>query len=539
MESFKKPWAGLGVCLALVGGCGQTTRPEEPEAVGTEARALMTFSRPAELVHDINPRPVPGSGSSPGSLTAMGGVLYFAASTSAQGSELWVSDGTEVGTKLVKDINPGTGDANPSTPVPVGGLVYFTANDGSSGHELWRSDGTAAGTFRLKDIRPGSVSSGVLFMQRLGARLFFVADDGTSGNELWVSDGTAAGTRPLTDLKPLREEIGNPKLPVRLGDRLLFVADDGELGLELWSLPPGPPPDTTPPTLVCPSVHEEEATSSSGAVVSAVAVSASDDVTASPVVRYSPALGTVFPLGSSALTVTAEDAAGNTASCGFTVQVRDTTAPLVGCPPDTTVEAEDATGADFAFLLAQPMDAVTRAPAVSVSHAAGSRFPLGTTPVTLSATDEAGNTGACSFTVTVRDSTAPVLVCPADVTVEAGVGEGATVTWPPATASDAVTAALEVTYSQASGSLFPSGTTRVTASTVDGEGQRAECSFQVTVRNATQPPIVIDPIPPPVSEPVGCACSAPGAGGSAPGAVWWLLLGVGMLWSGRRRAAGA
>ncbi len=608
-----------------------------------------------------------GSGSGyPNSMRVMNGTLFFIATTGANSRELWKSDGTEAGTVMVKDINPGTGDANPSTPIPVGGLVYFTANDGSSGHELWRSDGTEAGTVLVKDIRPGSASSGLFFIQRLGGRLFFMANDGTSGDELWVtdgtkagtvlvkdirpgaegstlrdmyplepeglmvftatgpgsrelwvSDGTAAGTRPVTDLKNVWGTLGNPSLPVRLGDRLLFIANARELGMELWSLPPGPPPDTTPPTLVCPPVHEVEATGPEGAVVLAVDVTVSDAVTASPVVRYSPALGTVFPLGSSALTVTAEDDAGNTgtcainvrvrdttapvptcpeamteeatgptgalvsyppasaveavsaasfsyskesgtvfplgsttvtatardaadnaASCGFTVTVRDTTPPRVGCPGNLVAEAQDASGADVAFLLARPSDEVTREPVVNLSHAPGSRYPLGTTPISVTATDDAGNAASCGFTVTVRDGTAPVLVCPADVTVEAGVGEGAPVTFSPATASDAVTATLEVAYSHVSGSHFPAGTTRVTASTVDGAGLRAECSFQVTVRNAAPPPVPVDPERPPVVvEPVGCACSAPGAGGSEPGPVLWLLLGAGMLWSGRRRGA--
>lgn len=238
------------------------------------------------------------------------------------------------------------------------------------------------------------------------------------------------------------------------------------------------------------------------------------------------------------MTVTARDAADNVASCGFTVTGRDTTPPALTCPGDSTVEAVSAAGAPVPYVPASVTDAITASPSLVHDRESGSLFPLGETRVTASAEDEAGNTASCGFTVTVRDGTAPVLVCPADVTVEAEVGEGAPVTFPLATASDAATATLEVAYSHVSGSHFPTGTTRVTASTVDGAGLRAECSFQVTVHNAAPPPGPVDPDRPPVVvAPAGCACSVPGAGGSAPGPVVWLLLGAGMLWSGRRRGA--
>jgi ELWxxDGT repeat protein len=55
--------------------------------------------------------------------------------------QLWRSDGTEAGTFMVKDIMPGPDWSHPGSLTDVGGTLYFVATDGSHGYELWRSDG--------------------------------------------------------------------------------------------------------------------------------------------------------------------------------------------------------------------------------------------------------------------------------------------------------------------------------------------------------------------------------------------------------------
>ena len=70
------------------------------------------------------------------SLTVIGNTLYFGADDGANGSEVWVSDGTATGTVLFLDINPGTGSSNPASFTSLGGFLYFVAS-GSSGYELY------------------------------------------------------------------------------------------------------------------------------------------------------------------------------------------------------------------------------------------------------------------------------------------------------------------------------------------------------------------------------------------------------------------
>jgi ELWxxDGT repeat protein len=226
-----------------------------------------------KLVRDI--KPSSGSGLQEShrfglgyTLTAVGSQVFFAADNGTRGFELWKSNGTAIGTNLVKDINPGANGSQPSDLTDVNGTLYFAASD-STGTGLWKSNGTAAGTVKLKNIDPDELTSvnGTLFfsaeelwksngtapgtvlvknihqqyasyprqLTRVGARLFFTADDGTHGRELWVSNGTALGTVLVKDINP-----GNgssdpaPQALTAVGNILFFLADDGVHGLELW-----------------------------------------------------------------------------------------------------------------------------------------------------------------------------------------------------------------------------------------------------------------------------------------------------------------
>ena len=112
---------------------------------------------------------------------------------------------------------------------------------------------------------------------------------------------------------------------------------------------------------------------------------------------------------------------------------------------------------------------------------------MGVTTVTCSATDAHGNTGSASFTVTVTDTTAPVVTPPADVTVEATSPSGAVATFADATALDIVDGPLPATCDHASGDTFPVGVTTVTCSATDAHGNTGTATFVVTVTDTTAP----------------------------------------------------
>ena len=120
------------------------------------------------------------------------------------------------------------------------------------------------------------------------------------------------------------------------------------------------------------------------------------------------ASGSTFPIGTTVNTYTATDAAGHTATCTFSVTVNDTQAPAITCPANITVNTPVGSCTAVVNFAATATD---NCPGTTIAYspASGSVFALGTTTVTATATDAAGNTSTCSFTVTVNDGQLPVI----------------------------------------------------------------------------------------------------------------------------------
>jgi hypothetical protein len=182
--------------------------------------------------------------------------------------------------------------------------------------------------------------------------------------------------------------------------------------------------DTTPPQLILPGNITVEADSGSGKAVS-YAASASDIVSGALPASCSPAPGSTFPIGTTTVNCSATDGAGNPAHGSFTVTVHDTAGPVFSSvPANRQVEANGPSGSTVNFTLPTANDAVDGPQLVTCNPASGSTFPLGTTTVTCSASDEHGNTSTASFTVRVADTTPPSLTVPADRAVYADTPDG-------------------------------------------------------------------------------------------------------------------
>src|SRR5580698_9759876 len=125
-------------------------------------------------------------------------ALAYFDETNGADEQLWVSDGTQGGTHLVKSF--GSGAIFQLTT--IGSRVFFDINDGVHGDELWTSDGTAGGTVLVDDIIPGSTGSSPTDITHVNGTLYFAASDATHGEELWKSDGNAAGTVMIKDIDP-------------------------------------------------------------------------------------------------------------------------------------------------------------------------------------------------------------------------------------------------------------------------------------------------------------------------------------------------
>jgi ELWxxDGT repeat protein len=167
-------------------------------------------------------------------LTMIGTRVYFTFDGN-NGNELWTSDGTAAGTVLLKLVDPGGGPNDTDNLTNFDGTLFFTASDPVHGNELWKTDGTAAGTVLVKDINPGLGDSDVASLTAVNGTLFFEADDGRhgfNGSELWKSDGTTAGTVLVKDINPANgSSIGEF---TNLNGTVFFEALDSTNRWGLW-----------------------------------------------------------------------------------------------------------------------------------------------------------------------------------------------------------------------------------------------------------------------------------------------------------------
>lgn len=128
-----------------------------------------------------------------------------------------------------------------------------------------------------------------------------------------------------------------------------------------------------------------------------------------------------YPVGTTTVTWTATDVAGNTNTCTMDVVVEDTEDPTVTCPGDIAI---DNNPGDCGAVVTFTATSTDNCPGetIAFSPASGSFFAVGTTEVTATATDAAGNTATCTFNVTVSDTEEPSLVCPTDILVSNDAG---------------------------------------------------------------------------------------------------------------------
>ncbi len=193
--------------------------------IGTSPSAA---SGTAELLADINQVPSFGSSSygASGPLIPLGDRLLFTGIEPSSGAELWISDATPQGTRLLLDLEPG-GESSSFVPLGTAGQTAVLLSRLRLGNwEVWRSDGTAAGTFPIYDLFPldsCSFQEDVPEAVSVEDRLFFLArKPGTCA--LWITDGTESGTQPV-------EEVGSEAHNlVAAGNRVFFVASNG-----LWT----------------------------------------------------------------------------------------------------------------------------------------------------------------------------------------------------------------------------------------------------------------------------------------------------------------
>jgi uncharacterized repeat protein (TIGR01451 family) len=272
--------------------------------------------------------------------------------------------------------------------------------------------------------------------------------------------------------------------------------------------------DTTAPTITAPADVNEttgSAGASCGKIVSESVLGApdADDNCTVHVTRTGVPAGNFFPVGTTTITYTATDGAGNTATATQKVTITETSPPVIFAPPDASytclsdVPAASPSQARGPVLDSQGQPVLDDdgnfvpggapydncgAPVVTVTEAstgAGTAASPRVITRTFKATDASGNMATAVQTITVTDSTPPTISCPADITVYLPLSSPAVTTAvsyaTPSGSDNCSGATTTQTAGLPSGAQFPVGTTVNTYRVTDAVGNYAECSFSVTV----------------------------------------------------------
>src|SRR5256886_1418602 len=212
--------------------------------------------------------------------------------------------------------------------------------------------------------------------------------------------------------------------------------------------------------------------------------------------------GTLWGLGTNTITVTATDAAGNSATCTTSFVVTDNTAPTVVCSATPSAFADANCQATVPNVLGGLSVSDSCSPTNSItliqSPAAGTLVGLGTNTITVTATDAAGNSATCTTSFVVTDNTAPTVVCSATPSAFADANCQAAVpnVLGGVSVSDNCTPTNSITLTQSppAGTLVGLGTNTITVTATDAAGNSATCTTTFTVTDTTVP-TVICPVP--------------------------------------------
>ncbi len=451
---------------------------------------VMEVYNPATNTWSSAP-PMPTARYFPGTVSHQG-LLYAAGGYSPTGF-----------TSVVEIYDPssgtwGTGPALPKAALGVrlaalNGAIY--AMGGDNGSEL-------ADVYMLTTISPPTLSVPGAIAQECdgggsGATVHFVVEAGgdlpaasllevrdTTGNRLLLSAPAAEGPAGVEATFPLGASVVVARI---LDGATVLASASFTVQIE----------DTVPPALSGDGAKTIECAGSPTPITPALlGIAASDACDPSPAITLAPSM---LELGTTQVTATARDATGNTTSSAFPVTVVDTIAPyFLVRPQDIEAECTGSEGALVRFdVLAADLCGDVQVVSLDGDRAvdpAGSSYAVGEHTVTCTATDSSGNSASTSFRITVIDTDAPVLICPADITTSTDPKQCFASVFFDVDVTDECDpdATVECTVDGQpveSGDPFPVGLTEVVCTAKDHAGNTVTGSFRVLVQDKEPPSI--------------------------------------------------
>ncbi len=353
---------------------------------------------------------------------------------------------------------------------PIGAsTVYAIASDGLN-------SASCSFTVTVTDAQAPTISCPAHQSRNAGVSCQYVLEDFTGLAEASDNCGTPAVTQSPA-----------PGTALGLGSHTITLTATDGASLQASCTFPVTVSDTIPPSITCPTDQSRSAGASCQYVLEDfTGMATASDNCGTLALMQSPLPGAVLGLGAHTITLVASDGLNPPATCTLTVTVGDATPPSITCPTNQSRSA----GASCQYVLENFTGLATASdncgtPAVTQSPVPGTLLGLGLHTITLTATDGASLTADCTFTVTVSDTTDPVISgCPGNISVNAAADScSAVVTWTPPTALDNCDSNLTVTSTHNPGDTFPSGTTTVTYTFTDDANNSATCAFDVVVGN--------------------------------------------------------
>jgi hypothetical protein len=279
----------------------------------------------------------------------------------------------------------------------------------------------------------------------------------------WIwPGGSAGGMNPQVSLPP-----GYTTITLTIYDGEFSASDTVDIIIS----------DTTPPELNVGPDITCEAEAPEGTQVT-LSPSACDICDLNPLITSTaPAL---FPMGTTIVTVTANDESGNSASQSLRVTITDTTPPRLILPSPPLMQVEATSGDGTPVSLPGPIVVDNGDAKPILTNDAPLVFPLGETTFTWTATDASGNEATGLFTVWVQDTAPPTITAPADVNVRQNNAGGAVIdSLGTPTVIDVVDPDPVVTNDAPS--IFPLGVTTVFWTALDASGNSATAIQTITV----------------------------------------------------------
>jgi hypothetical protein len=348
------------------------------------------------------------------------------------------------------------------------------------------SDGTNSTTCSFgvepDDATPPTIICPADRTEPANASCQFVLPDYANLGSVSVSDNC--------DSSPTRSQPSIGNTITGSGTVTLFATDDsGNIGSCTFTVTVS---DATAPTVTCPATQTVSNNANCTYTMASFTslASATDNCPGFVTLSQSPSVGTSIGASSSLVTITGTDAAGNQASCQFTLVVEDNMAPNLACPSNQIVSVNSSCETTLLSYTGSAMvsDNCDGSPSVSQLPAVGTVIS-GTTTVTITATDDDLNSNTCTFSVIPQDLTNPIITCGANLNVNFNSScqytVGNYVGTP--TASDNC-GAPTITQSPALGTVI-TGTTTITMTATDGSGNAASCTFNLIPTDGQNPTI--------------------------------------------------